>query len=95
MRRAAKVDANQAQIVEELRAAGFDVDLVHQVKKLYDIVVSGVPSWCNRSVALRVEIKMPGETLTAGEMEFWNKCKHKNLIIARSADDVLRWFGRL
>lgn len=36
-----RVDANQPQIVRELRALGFRVDIVSQLKKLYDLVVTG------------------------------------------------------
>lgn len=90
----AKVDGNQAQIVKELRFMGFDVDLVHRLKRLYDLVVTGLPRWANRPVAVRVEIKNGNASLTEGEAEYWNEQRHgENLIIARSTEDVLRWFG--
>lgn len=90
----AKVDGNQAQIVADLRALGFDVDLVHRLKRLYDLVVSGVPLWGNEAVAVRVEIKMQGEPLTDGEREYWHAQKHHNLIQATCTQDVLDWFWR-
>ena len=100
-RRAAKVDGNQAQIVKELRIMGFDVDHVHQLKKLYDLVVTGVPRWNNQPgygaalpVSLRVEVKMPGEKLTLDEEQYWKAQNHTgNLIIAERTEDVLSWFG--
>lgn len=96
MRRAAKVDRNQAEIVKHLRWSGFDVDLVHQLKGLYDIIVTGLPVWSHMPVALRVEIKMPGEKLTPAEQEYWNQVKHPgNLIVAESVEDILKWFGRI
>jgi len=59
MNYAAKSDANQPAIVEDLRKLGYDVDIVSREKKLYDIIVSGVASWSNRhAVAVRVEIDL-------------------------------------
>ena len=96
MRTAARVDKNQVAIVAELRALGMDVDHVHQVKNLYDLVVTGIPADYHRPVSLRVEVKSPGGKLTEGEADFWDKQRHTgNLIIAYSAEDVLRWFGRI
>lgn len=96
MRRAARIDLNQPQMVADLRALGFDVDHVHTLKGFCDLIVSGVPTWADRAVGLRVEVKN-GEkaTLTDDEREYWFAQKHRNLIVARSVDDVLRWFGRL
>ena len=94
MRTAAKVDRNQPAIVAELRKLGFDVDHVHQVKNLYDLVVTGVPVGHKQAAAVRVEVKMPGGALTEGEQGFWDNQLHPdNLIVAESAEDVLRWFG--
>lgn len=91
---AAKRDANQPEIVADLRELGFDVDIVHRLKKLYDLVVTGYNRRHNCVCALRVEVKMPGEELTEDEMKYWNKQEHwEALIIAESADDVLKWFG--
>lgn len=39
MRRAAKIDRNQPEIVKALRKAGAVVKHVHQVKKLFDVLV--------------------------------------------------------
>lgn len=92
----AKVDVNQPAIVKQLRFMGFDVDLVHRLKKLYDLVVTGQPRWADRPVAVRVEVKDGNAKLSPGEVEYWQAQRHEgNLIIARDADDVLRWFGWL
>ena len=92
----AKVDINQPEIVKQLRFLGFDVDLVHRLKKLYDLVVTGVPRWADRPVAVRVEVKDGKAKLSPGEVEYWQSQRHEgNLIIARDADDFLRWFGWL
>lgn len=101
-RLAAKADENQAQIVRELRAMGFRVDIVHRLKKLYDLVVTGrtgfaldtYPNDVTRT--LRVEIKMPGEKLSPDEQEYWDAEPFpETLIIAYSTEDVLKWFGRV
>lgn len=102
-RNAAKADANQPQIVRELRAMGFRVDIVHRLKKLYDLVVTGHTSTLktlgtdNKLVkTLRVEIKMPGEQLSPDEQEYWNAEPFpETLIIAYSTEDILKWFGRI
>lgn len=99
LRYGSKVDANQAQIVRELRAMGFRVDLVHRLKKLYDLVVTGKfdKSFSDNFVAtVRVEVKKPGEPLTVDEKEYWDAEPFpETLIIAYSTEDVLRWFGRI
>lgn len=51
MRRAAKIDRNQPEIVKALRKAGAVVKHVHQVKKLFDIIV------CYQGKTYCVEIK--------------------------------------
>lgn len=108
-RQAAKVDQNQAQIVRELRAIGFRVDIVHRLKKLYDLVVTGKKNiWVVRSESplsgfesevvstIRVEIKMPGEKLSPDEKEYHDAEPFpETLIIAYSTEDILKWFGRI
>lgn len=92
--RAAKTDTNQAQIVKELRFMGFDVDPVHRLKRLYDLVVTGTPRWADRAVAVRVEVKNGKGKLSEDEAEYWKNQRHiDNLIVARETEDVLRWFG--
>lgn len=94
-----KVDANQPQIVRELRALGFRVDIVSQLKKMYDLVVTGqtnVRDGFRDTLTLRVEVKMPGEGLTPAEQEYWDAEPFpETLIIAREAEDILRWYGRI
>lgn len=93
---AARADRNQVEIVGQLRALGFDVDIVHRQKKMYDLVVSGTPLWASQAVAVRVEVKAENGQLTSDEADYWEAQKNVgNLIIARSADDVLHWFGRI
>jgi uncharacterized protein YebE (UPF0316 family) len=81
-RYAAKVDANQPEIVKQLRAAGYGVHLPCD-----DILVGrdGVNLW--------VEIKQPGKEgqLTESEkkrLEGWPGA----YIVASSFDDIHHWF---
>ena len=90
-----KPDANQAEIVAQLRELGYDVDIVCNLPGLYDLVVSGVRlDGAKRMldvVGLRVEIKQPGERLNANEESYWEKQNHRrNLIIAESVEDILK-----
>jgi len=92
--RGGRVDANQKQIVRELRALGYKVDIVSQLKKLYDLVVTGHSVDGIKTV--RVEVKQPGESLTVDELEYHDADPfHETLIIAYDANDILRWFGRI
>lgn len=84
--RRTKPDQNQSQIVRELRARGFDVDIVCDLPGMYDLVVS-------KSVSVRVEVKSENGELTDTEREYMNSQNHLNsYIIARSTADVLKWF---
>lgn len=86
-----KPDANQAQIVEELRSLGFDVDIVCNLPCLYDLVVSG---WKRGEVSVRVEIKADKKLLTPSELHYYNKQKYPDsYIVARCTKDVLDWFN--
>ena len=93
-----KPDKNQAQIVDELRSLGFDVDVICNLPGLYDLVVSGnkfLPEF-NRTipaVSVRVEVKSPGGTMTDGEIEYYEAQNNKNsYILAFCTQDVLDWF---
>ena len=101
-RRAAKSDGNQQEIMDTLRACGFDVDDVHQLKKLYDLVVTGHHRGIDMVISLRVEVKIPKAKLSPDEKIYWDGLKNRDkddnpecLIIARCAEDVLKWFGHL
>jgi len=52
-------DVNHNLIKQELETYGYEVDDVCSVPGLYDVVVTGIPSWADRSVSVRVEIKRP------------------------------------
>ena len=96
LRYGSKVDANQSTIVRELRAMGFRVDLVHRLKKLYDLVVTGRVGATGDIRTLRVEVKMEGEKLTPDEQEYWDADTYpETLIIAYKTEDVLSWYRRI
>jgi len=93
-RRAAKVDGNQKQITRELRALGFRVDITSQLKKLYDLVVTGRVCGTSNIRTVRVELKMPGEKLTPDEAEYHRAEPYpETLLIAESTEDILEWFS--
>ena len=86
MRRAAKVDLNQRQIVRELRAMGFSVRHTHTIGQGFPDLVIG-----KGGVNLLVEVKREGEQLTADEKEFfasWNGY----VIIGYSAEQIQQAF---
>ena len=91
----AKVDSNQPEIVAELRANGLTVVDVHACAP-FDLVVIGEREYTIR-VCL-VEIKSPGGKLTSRERMFWGGlvgAEYDDIyLVATSAADVLRWFGR-
>jgi len=93
----ARVDKNQAAIVEELRAAGLTVVDVHSCAPFDLIVISARYEVGHGQVCL-VEIKSPGGRLTARETKFLDELKASGrdgvYLIAYDAADVLRWFGR-
>lgn len=92
-RKHSKTDANHAEIRDTLRGLGYDVDDVYMIPKLYDMVVTGRDAY-GILATVRVEVKMPGAKLTPDEQVYWTAQRHpENLIIARTHQDVLQWFG--
>jgi len=103
-----KPDANQGQIIKDLLKLGFDVDDVHDLPGLYDLVVSGnkkikragridqaVGPYIYVICSVRVEVKSEKGKLSKSEQEYFDKQNHRNAyLIARCAEDVLAWFGR-
>jgi hypothetical protein len=67
-RRAAKVDANQGEIVDALRAMGYTVQSLAKVGNGCPDVVVGVGKAHN----VLLEIKVPGETLNATQ-KAWHR----------------------
>lgn len=82
MRRAAKVDGNQAEIVDALR---YEDCLVHVTSRLGGGFPNLVVYERTAKVIFLVECKMPGELLTPAECHFAN---HWPVHIVYSADDA-------
>lgn len=95
-RYAARKDGNQDGIVAALRGAGYHVAPTHQLGHGFpDLVVTGYSIPLEAVAALLVELKVANEGLTEKELKFHTGYPDGGpLIIARNADDVLRWFGR-
>ncbi len=86
-RRKAKVDKNQAQIVEALRKVGAVVKHVHQLKNLFDVLVF------YRGETYCVEIKSSRKSkLTEGELECKKELESVGVAywIIYDVDDAMR-----
>ena len=86
-RRAAKVDANQKEIVKTFRDLGWAVLIVSQLKNCCDIVVSRN----GRTVAVEIKdgSKVPSaRKLTEGELKFKDSWQGEYALI-ESVDDVM------
>lgn len=85
--RAAKVDANQAEIVKALRKCGVSVQSTASMGNGFPDLVAG-----KGALTWLIEVKGPKGKLTNDQIEFidaWNGTVH----IARSIDDALRIVG--
>lgn len=101
MRRAAKKDANQTDVVRILRQCGLKVALTHQLGDgKPDFVVSGekldyLAGLSRGPAMLWVELKSPGGKLTPAEEKFHQEWEGLPIMVCQSADPILIWFGRL
>jgi len=88
-------DANQREIVDDLRGLGFFVlDLADVGGDVLDIFVCGHIGggewrW------LAVEIKTPAGRLTDNQKLFFETWPDAPAIIAQCTEDVLEWYGRV
>jgi len=85
-RRAAKVDANQPEIVKAFRSLGWYVLIISQLKNCCDIIVSKG----GRTVAVEIKdgAKPPSQQkLSEGELKFRNEWKGEYALI-KSVSDV-------
>lgn len=100
-----KADENQDAIKADLEASCFphvwcDVHDLPVAKSGVDVYVIGYSLRHKMVITCPVEIKRPGESLNANEQEFFHAVRTLGLgvdipLIAESADDILRWFGRI
>lgn len=86
MRRAAKIDNNQTEIVDELRAAGYSVQSLAAIGKgCPDLAVAKL------GITILVEVKDVNGKLNEQQKAFFQSWKGI-CIVARSAQDVLDYF---
>jgi len=87
MRRAARVDDNQSEIVAAFRRLGWSVLIISQLKNCCDLFVSKY----GRTIAIEVKdgAKPPSaQKLTAGEAAFFESWRGVSAIV-KTVDDVL------
>ena len=87
--RAAKVDANQAEIVKALRKCGISVQSTASLGRGFPDLVAG-----KGALTWLIEVKGPKGRLTNDQIEFidaWSGTVH----VARSINDALRIVGVL
>ena len=89
-------DASQADIVADLRRLGYTV---HDVSPLggdaLDLFVGGWHHGYGDYAFCQVEVKTEAGELTDGEAEYLARHLDWPIIVARSAEDVARWFGAI
>jgi hypothetical protein len=94
VRRAARKDANQTEMVKALRRHEFKVAITHRLGDgMPDIIASGPLAATGRWALLWVEVKSPGGVLTPDEREFHDRWHDAPVIVAYNHHDVLAWFG--
>ena len=89
MRRAAKIDANQNEIVEALRRCGASVLITSQLKNCFDILVGydGI----NYIAEIKDGNKPPSQRkLTNGEIKFMENWNGGKYYILESIEDALK-----
>ena len=91
-----KPDANQADMIRDLRASGYTViDVSTLGGDALDLFVGGYhhihpgPFW------VQVEVKTADGELTDDEREYIYSHPELDILVARCAEDVLRWFGAI
>jgi hypothetical protein len=83
VRQAARADANQQFIIGALRNIGVQV---YYIKLPLDLLIAG-GALGTRNVLL--EVKMPGEGLNAGQLEFWARWPGEKAVV-HTVDEALR-----
>jgi len=85
-RYAARVDANQSQIVDGLRAVGVWVEIIGRPVDLL---------WVYHGTVGLMEIKLPGKRLTEGQRDLADALRWQGyeLPVVRSLDEALKIIG--
>lgn len=88
MRRRAKVDKNQTELVSELRQCGFSVLLLHQVGGGCPDLIVG-----RNGVSVLVEVKTNKGSLTEDQVQFFSEWQGR-AIVAITLEDILEEFEK-
>lgn len=89
-----KRDANQQEIVDDLRRLSFFVlDLADVGGRVLDLFVCGRVLGSGEWRWLAVEIKTLAGRLTAKQRQFLEEWPAAPAIVAQTTEDVLRWYG--
>jgi len=92
MRRAARVDANQREIVAALRQAGVSVQPLHTVGKGCPDLLCGV--WgTNLLIEIKDGQKVPSARKLTPDEAAWHQSWRGQVAIVESVDDALRLVG--
>ena len=84
MRRAARIDANQSEIVDALRSAGAQVQSLAAVGRGVPDLLVGF-----RGRLFLFEVKQPGAALTPDEARWHGQWGDMPLFVVRSVDEAL------
>ena len=88
-----KRDANQQEIVDDLRELGFFVlDLADVGGRALDLFVCGHAQY-GEWYWLAVEVKTFAGRLTANQKRFFEEWPDVPAIVARTAEDVFTWYA--
>lgn len=90
-RRAARVDKNQAEIVDALRAIGVVVRSLAVVGDGMNDLLCAIPQ-----ATFLIEVKVPGETLTPAQKKWHRECPWRNHICfdISQALDIVSYYRR-
>lgn len=83
MRRKRRVDANQAEIVEVLRKYGCSVEVLSDVGRGVPDLLVGL-----RGKNYLLEVKRPGESLNAGQCQWWDAWRGDVLVVETVAQAI-------
>ena len=94
MRRAAKVDANQADIVEALEGIGCSVAVTSWVGKGFPDLVVGYRR-TNFMLEVKDGSKVPSARRLTPDQERWHSTWRGRVVVVESVDDALRAVGAI
>ena len=86
-----RVDANQSEIVADLRKCGASVLLLHEVGKGCPDILVG---FRGRNYLIEIKIKMPGIMLNPLQRD-WHRLWQGRVAIARTSEEALRIIGAI